>query len=46
MTDNNYIRACAKAARDLIGPQQIAVGAVTGQPTKTQGAGTGSGSAQ
>jgi hypothetical protein len=42
MTDNSYIRTCAKAARDLIGPAQIAVQPVTGQPKP--GAGSGSAS--
>nr|HEX4314492.1 hypothetical protein [Kofleriaceae bacterium] len=43
MTDNDYIRTCAKTARDLIGPAQIAVtpGAA---PTKAAPTGSGSGS--
>jgi hypothetical protein len=48
MTDNNYIRTCAKAARDLIGPAQIAVQPITGQPKPAAAPGsaaTGSGSA-
>jgi hypothetical protein len=43
MTDNNFIRTCAKAARDLIGPAQIAV-TPGGAPAKPAGSGAGSAS--
>jgi hypothetical protein len=43
MTDNDFIARCAKAARDLIGPEQIAE---TGPPAGAPEAPAGSGSAE
>jgi hypothetical protein len=45
MVDNAFITTCAKAARDLIGPPQIAVGGAPAAPAPAAGS-AGSGSAQ
>ena len=42
--NNDQIRACAKAARDTIGPEQIKVGAAPAAPEAPAGSGSGSGS--
>lgn len=45
MVDNDVITKCAKAARDLIGPNNIKPGGASANPPATAGSAAGSGSA-